>query len=295
MDVKKQMLAFIERTNSLPKSHNSTDSSLQYKKLTLRNSPTTPKNSRLDEFKRPKQIRTNSYQSNRSSQQDSPDRFQSPGTRRGDFRTQALKTLNELTKLKATKCKKHLEIEAKEEKILKQLRKQVSEEVKGRKPVNNNAEVQKFNQKIRQIMKQSAEDLLILEDLCKELEEENLRLKDELEKAEEVKVEAKILLKKKKTLQECLEILKEYPQGQRGGGLKDPEIIENYLEKVEKAAEDMVRDVGGEWEQIAYAITGFLLEEKGKREKSVKENAEMMEYERGLRKGLEEKISKLEN
>ena len=308
MDIKKQMLSFIERTNSLTKSPASTESSIHYSKIVLKNTPSSPsaqKPSGSESLKRPRPIRTGSNPSNssstRHSRQNSPARFASPSSRRYDFQALVLKTVSELLKVRATRNSKHIEIAAKEIKIMKQLREQVRGELKGRKIIHKVDDRKKYDQKILDITKESAQELIMLENKCKEIAEENQKLKMEIESSGEVKERREIQKVKKivvvRSAEECFKEIERSSSGKHEIiDSKEPERIKSYLQIIESCAMRVVENTTGEdLKQVASAIAAQIRAEKEKLILLTKENERMLDYERGLRLDLEEKVNRYDN
>ena len=308
MNVKKQMLSFIDRTNSLAKSPTSTESSARYSKMILKNTPSSPsaqKFSGSESLKRPRPVRTGSNPSNSSSKkpsrQNSPGRFASPTSRNNNFQAIILKTVSELLKVRSTRNSKHIEFAAKEIKIMKQVREQVRGELKGRKIVSKVNDQKKYDQKILEITKESAQGLSILENRCNKISEENQKLRVEIENSEEIKKSGEIQKKKKivvvRSLEDCFKEIQRYSDEKfEVIDSREPERIKNYLQSIETYAMRLLENTTGEdFEQRAFAIASQINTEKEKLILLTKETERIVDYERGLIKDLEEKINLYNN
>ena len=295
MDLKKQMLAFIERTKTLSKPV-SIDENFQYAKLRFRDSPySSPGNRKTTKQYSKKSnpiITTNSSRasSNKSSRYNSPSRY-SPNNKNFGFYQLATNTIKELLKIRSIKQSKNSEFVTKEAKIIKKLKILVTKELKGRKVVKTHSELKSYNEKIREITKQSAEELILLENKCKMIKEDNENLKKALEKTSNLTMSEP----KTKTVDEILLFVSSKAVSDKIL-YKDPERIEEYLENIENLAQNLIKSIKIEdFNSLMSVLAENINSEKQKLEVSKKENWDMWEYEKNIRKGLENQLKNSDN
>ncbi|OMJ93375.1 hypothetical protein SteCoe_3613 [Stentor coeruleus] len=303
MDNRKQMLSHIERMTHLAKTPLNSESIPKYQKLDINFFPNiSPKRYSSKNHERPtassasKSSRTPSKQSSHhSSRHNSPARFTSPTSRTPNFRELVLQTIQELMKVRAQKIKKNLEIVVKEVKIIRRLKILVDTEIRVRKIPLQTPAIRKIEEKIQDLMKESAEELLNLEKKCNELIEENQKLKIELEQMPEKNIEAHKPKKYKKLndyLQEfaanCDSEENEHP---------DTERNLNYIKKITNLAKNVVKKLMPDqeneenYEGVPEKLAFLILKEREFMLKISQENKQMIEYEGKIKLQLEEKIS----
>lgn len=307
MDNRKQMLSHIERMTHLAKTPLNSESIPKYQKLDIKNfSNTSPKRYSSKNHERPtassasKSSRTPSKQSSHhSSRHNSPARFASPTSRTPNFRELALQKIQELMKVRAQKIKKNLEIVVKEVKIIRSLKILVDTEIKIRKIPLQTPAIRQIEEKIQALMKESAEELLILENKCKELIEENKKLKIELEQMPE-KINESQKPKKHKKLNDYLQ---EFALNCGSEETECPDAQRNiqYIKKISHLAKDIVKkllpDQNDEenYETIPEKLAALILKEREIMQKISQENKQMIEYEKKIKLQLEEKIAQFED
>lgn len=301
MDNRKQILSHIERMSNLSKTPFALESSPKYQKLKVNsftiNSPKrysskSPERTTASSASRTSRM-PSKQSSNHSSRHNSPARFQSPSSRSSNFRELALRTIQELTKLRGQKLKKNLEIVAKEVKIIKKLKSLIDSEVRTRKVPLQTPAIRKIEGQIQIIMKESAEELLLLEQKCNELAEENHHLKSELDQMLDP---TPIVLKSKK-LKDIKEYLEEYSS--KSEPVESTEISRNqkYLNNIDHIAKNLVdslKTLSKDYTKLPYNLANMILQEKSAMVKSYEENKQMVAYEKNLRLQLEDKIKTLE-
>lgn len=182
MDSKKQILSYIERTNSLLKS--------SAKTLAGENlfSGTTS-------IKKAKKVKTKPIPQDLIRSITAHPRFSSPGrinspsrsgtwtTSNTEFVKKVNNALSELSQTSSFKKKKNLEMATKEEKILKDLALLVKNQKQSIKLEYSTEKDPKRDQLLQSFMQNSAEELLALEKKCKSIANDNIELKKSLEDA----------------------------------------------------------------------------------------------------------------
>lgn len=207
----------------------------------------------------------------------SPSRFVSP-SHSITFQELASKAINDLLKVRAKKISKTIEIVAKEHYIHKKLKSFLSDELKSKKSATQQFSMKKVDERVSFIMKESASELLELENKCKLLSDQNKTLKKSLDKGQN-----------SSTLYEHIESIA------RSSELIELDRDPSYINKIQKTAEELV----SKWEglgmnQAAAGLAWNLMQEKNLYIKVRKENSEVLQYERKIRKGLEEKLRKFQ-
>ena len=182
MDSKKQILSYIERTNSLLKSSAKT---LAGESLF---SGTTS-------IKKAKKVKTKPIPQDLIRSITAHPRFSSPGrinspsrsgtwaTSNTEFVKKVNNALSELSQTSSFKKKKNLEMATKEEKILKDLALLVKNQKQSIKLEYSTEKDPKREQLLQSFMQNSAEELLALEKKCKSIVNDNIELKKSLEDA----------------------------------------------------------------------------------------------------------------
>ncbi|OMJ73871.1 hypothetical protein SteCoe_27353 [Stentor coeruleus] len=301
MDNRKQILSHIERMNNLSKTPFALESSPKYQKLQVNsftnNSPKryaskSPERTTASSASRTSRI-PSKQSSNHSSRYNSPARFQSPSSRSTNFRELALRTIQELIKLRAQKLKKNLEIVVNEVKTIKKLKLLIDSEVRTRKIPLQTPAIRKIEGQIQIIMKESAEELLLLEQKCNELAEENHHLKSELNQI----LDPNLNTFKSKKSSNLNEYLKEYSS--KSEPIENTEVVRNqkYLITIENTAKNLIDSLKTQtkdYTKLPHILSNMILQEKIIITKSLEENKQMIAYEKNLRLQLEDKIKTFE-
>ncbi|OMJ77101.1 hypothetical protein SteCoe_23372 [Stentor coeruleus] len=301
MDNRKQILSHIERINNLSKTPFALESSPKYQKLHVNsltsNSPKrypskSPERTTASSVSRTSRI-PSKQSSNHSSRHNSPARFQSPSSRSSNFRELALRTIQELIKLRGQKLKTSLEFVAKEVKTIKKLKSLIESEVRTRKIPLQTPAIKKIEGQIQIIMKESAEELLLLEQKCIKLAEENHHLKSELDQMFD-SIPNVLKAKKPKDLNEYLE---EYSSKSQPTLPTEVTRNQNYLIKIDHISKILIDSLETQTENdtnLPNKLSNMILQEKTIMAKSFEENKQMIAYEKNLRLQLEDKIKVFE-
>jgi hypothetical protein len=148
-----------------------------------------------------------------------------------------LKTINELLKLRSLKISKNLELVSKEVKLIKKLKLLIQDEISSLKKQEEKRLLQDINERLSVIMKESAEELLILEQRVKNIIEENLHLQQKLEKI--------LNIKKKPVLdiQSCLNDLTQKIGDVSTMHVSEPQIFNGYLPEIDSLAQQVIKDL----------------------------------------------------
>ena len=291
------MIAFIERTNSLTKSPVINENIFQYEKLTLKNSIGSPSPKKIpgDSFKpisTLKNYNLSNPSSKNSSRRSSPARAAMRSPRGLDFQQIASKTLKELDLIRTSKLSKQAEFITKEKKIIRKIKELISNEFKNRKPIKNTSRNDSYYQQIQKIIKQSAEDLIVIEKECSEIDRENNELKASFENASNSSpISYKKRHKNVKNIDECILDIYRLSQGKNEGFPQEPKKIKNYLMSIDKIANEILEKIKSDnFEEIASSLACYIQDEKTNLESAIIENQKMIDYERRVRKDLEEKL-----
>ena len=177
--------------------------------------------------------------SSRSSRVSSPAPRGKPA--KSAFREAVLKTINELIKLRKLKMTKHLEMVSKEIKLVQRLRALVSDEILLCRKQEERRAVQDVNERLSVIMKESAEELLLIEQQVKTVVLENLALQERI---------GKIVSWKRKqgeaegSVQDCLNDLAEKANDVSTVLVGEPVVVEGYLRDIGGLAAGLIKDLG---------------------------------------------------
>jgi hypothetical protein len=314
MDIRKHMLAYFERTCSANKNPagfdlasalNSRAKKTEPKAQNIRKNPLHIKNAnsgslttKSDSIRRSPSSRASS---NRSSRLNSPAaRLNSRPMRQSTFRDSVLNTINELMKVRSLKISKHVEMVTKEVRLIKKLKILIGDEIKLCKKQEDKNVIEDVNEKLSLIMKQSAEELLMLENQIKLIIEENVVLKKNLEGLVEKKkvISEKNIVKKveKKVsnIQECLDELIGMDKDSSTILVEEPERSKNYLNSIDLMAEKLMEKLSC---KDPLALPGVLAlqisREKMLFEQPKKQNQDSLDKKIKIRKRLERKLKKL--
>lgn len=314
MDIRKHMLAYFERTclankqlagidltpisKSKPKRVQALDQNshkiTQHLKGTNSGSLTT----KSDSIRRSISSRGSS---NKSSRLNSPSLYTPRLIKQSTFRDSFLKTINELTKVRSLKISKQVEFVAKEVRLIKKLKSLVMDEIKISKKQDQRTAIEDVNEKLSIIMKQSAEELLILEGQIKGIIEENLELQKNLEALieknnalEAQKKNKKKVVKKILSIEECLDELTRMDQDSSTMLVGESERVKNYLSSVEVMAEELIKNLSVKDPKALPGVLALQLSrEKMLFEQRKKQNQDSLEHQKKQRKKLEKKIKSL--
>ncbi|OMJ69236.1 hypothetical protein SteCoe_33089 [Stentor coeruleus] len=307
IDNRKQMLSHIERMTHLVKSPLKSEAIPKYQKLDTKTfSNTSPKRYSKKNHERPtansasKSSRTPSKKSsNHSSTHNSPARFASPTSRTPNFRELVLQTIQELIKVRAQKIKKNLEIVVKEVKIIINLKILVETEIKARKIPLQTPAIRQIEEKIQALMKESAEELLILENKCNEIIEENQKLKIKLDQMSEKTYECQKVRKYKKLNDYLQEFATSY--GSEENEYLDAQRNMKYIKNITHLAKNIVKKLMPDnedekkYEGILGKLASLILKEREIMLKISQENKKIIEYEEKIKLQLEEKIAQFKD
>ena len=282
MDVRKHMLAYFERTilssNQSPKDLPAALKQLSTHKVTdktSRNSPTPVKfNSdsftcKSEAIHRSLSSKVNSNRSSRISSPVPQGRFQ-----KSVFREAVLRTINELIKLRKLKMTKHLEMVSKEIKLVQKLKVLVLDEIVLCRKQEERRVVQDVNERLSVIMKESAEELLVIEQKVKAVVQENLALQE--------KIERMFSLKRKQggvevSVEDCLNELTDKASDVSTMLVSEPVIVDGYLEKIGDIAERVIREIGfKDLNLLPGVLALYLSREKMLFEQRKKQNCEQV-------------------
>lgn len=203
----------------------------------------------------------------------SPSRYMSP-SHSITFPELASRAISDLLKVRAQKISKTIEIVAKEFHLHKKIKSLLSDELKSKKSTTQQFSMKKVDERVAYIMKESASELLELENKCNTISDQNESLKTILESG-----------KKAVSLSDNIEKISE----------KIEEITLKrdafYYRKIEKTAErlaDKWKEHG--WNKVAAGLAWNIIQENKLFLKQNQENTEILQYEKGIRKNLEAKL-----
>lgn len=299
--MKKQMLAFIQRTKSIS---SSPEPDFKYAKLVLKNS--LPKRSkdysntvsfinsknssnrssnRSSRYNSPnKSSRHNS--SNKSSRYNSPNRFSASLYNSNGFISLGIKSLDQLLAVRSNKIDKNLKIVSEEIKILKNIKFLVEKEFKNRKRPKS---FSKLDEKINEITKESAEDLIVLENKCKEISEQNKAIIKELNQTNQIDNKNEKLMNAQDYIQKTAINYQDQELS-----LQEPHIIPNYLETLQEIATDIFDGLKtSDFPKISSYLSQKILEEYKKSTISSDEVTKILKYQQNIRQNLENKLKSL--
>lgn len=313
MDIRKHMLAYFERTCSgnkqpagldLASSLNSRNKKTDPRAQIIRKNPQHIKNAnsgslttKSDSIRRSP---SSMASSNKSSRLNSPAaRLNSRPIRESTFRDSILKTINELMKVRSLKISKHVELVTKEVRLIKKLKILIGDEIKLCKKQEEKNVIQDVNEKLSLIMKQSAEELLVLESHIKLIIEENLILKKNLEALTDKKnvaAEKKIVKKVERkilNIEECLDELIRMDKDSSTMLVEEPERSKNYLSSIDSMGESLIEKLSGKDPSALPGVLALQISrEKMLFEQRKKQNQDSLDYEVKIRKKLERKLKR---
>ena len=278
MDVRKHMLAYFERTishNQPPKDLKPASELSKPAKASNskpRSSPTQHNYSGSFSCKSEQVHRSISSKvsSNRSSRISSP--APQGKSSSGIFKEAVMKTINELIKLRKLKITKHLEMVAKELKLVKKLKVLVCDEIILCRKQEERRVVQDVNERLSVIMKESAEELLEIEQKVRAVVDENLALQATMGKIVSWKGrQAGFDL----TVQECLNDLADKASDVSTMLVNEPVIVQDYLSNISHLAEGLIQDLGfKDFKSLPGVLALYLSREKMLFEQRKKQNQE---------------------
>lgn len=304
MDTKKLMLSHIERMNSFSKTLTIFETSSKHMRLDANNFDYSH-NSRSVSKISEKNVPNSAYKSSRKQSKDMSDKStnlnspcMSPLSKASNFRELALQTIQELMKIRAHKLKKHLEIMDKELKVIEKLKNLILTEIKSHIISPTEPLLKIVDEKINEIIKESAEELSSLENKCKELIEKNHELKAKLSQISENQK----IYKKPKKYKGLNDYLEKYALNCAPEAYEYPDVYRNksYLLQIDYLASKTVTGLLHDKNDIqnvniSEKLAALILQEKLMMEKSEQENKKVLECENMLRMELEAKIRRFED
>jgi hypothetical protein len=181
-----------------------------------------------------------------------------------------LRTINELIKLRKLKLTKHLEMVSKEIKLVKKLKVLVCDEIILCRKQEERRVIQDVNERLSVIMKESAEELLQIEQKVKAVVDENLALQEKI---------GKMISSKGKygrvdlTVQDCLDELADKASDVSTVLVNEPVIIKDYLDNISLLADGLIQDLGfKDVNALPGVLALYLLREKMLFEQRKKQN-----------------------